>query len=48
MINFIERVSIIVAALCLGFTYSPAIGLAALIGLDTLIDIRNAIKDANQ
>jgi len=45
MINFIERACIIVTSLCLGFQYSPAIGLAALVALDTLIDIRNAVKE---
>ena len=44
MLNFLERVLVVAAGFFVGFSYTPAAGLATLIALDTLLDIRYAIE----
>lgn len=44
MIKFIERASIVLCAIFMGLAYTAPLGLATMIALDTLLDIRYAIE----
>jgi hypothetical protein len=44
VIRIIERVSIVLCGVFMGFAYTAPLGLATLIALDTLLDIRYAIE----
>lgn len=48
MIKFIERVFILLCAVSMWITYTAPLGLATLIALDTLLDIRYAIEGNKQ
>lgn len=44
MIRFIERACIVLCGIFIGVAYTAPLGLATLIALDTLLDIRYAIE----
>lgn len=48
MIKLIERASIVLCGVFMGFVYTAPLGLATLIALDTLLDIRYAIEENKQ
>lgn len=48
MMNLFEKALVVLSAFLVGLAYHPAAGLATLIALDTLIDIRRAIEGAKQ
>lgn len=48
MLNFLERVLVVAAGFFVGFAYTPAAGLATLIALDTLLDIRRSLEGKQQ
>lgn len=48
MIKLIERGCIVLCGVFMGFAYTAPLGLATLIALDTLLDIRNAIEGNKQ
>ena len=48
MIKLIERASIVLCGVLMGFAYTVPLGLATLIVLDTILDIRYAIEGNKQ
>lgn len=44
MLNFLERVLVVASGFFVGFAHTPAAGLATLIALDTLLDIRRSLE----
>jgi len=48
ILNVIERIMIVACAFLIGFAYHPSAGLATLIALDTLLDIRHAVEGNEQ
>lgn len=48
MIKVIERGCIMLCGVFMGFAYTAPLGLATLIALDTLLDIRYAIEGNKQ
>lgn len=48
MIKLIERACIVFCGVFIGFAYTAPLGLATLIALDTLLDIRYAIEGNKQ
>lgn len=44
MIKLIERACIVLCAVFMGYAYTAPLGLATMIALDTLLDIRYAIE----